>query len=913
MSNYQIKIKINDYFPKIDAIPFDNYICVITCNNMHSKIKLTEYKYQYFQNIFKLQKNMDLLFNIKIINYLENNTLIGIYDLILPYTKVNQTLQRKTSYYQQQVKLIMNSNVKIKLFGTMMNITSIYLDLIFEISYLGNYYTSSFPDKINKLRIYDIIGNNSVDNIIEKNYNKKMINHKKNNINNIVNTNINNKYTSMKKINISKSPDYNYSNDFLYDIYNNELNEQKQYIIKNNKFNNYNNNKMNNNQNHLDINYNVMNNNYLNYFKIDNNNYTLNYKLNNNRTPMHHSKDFTKSNKIEIFNNRIIPEKEVKNYIKINNSKIREKRNDNLSYNQKVINTERKENRNEDNIYLNNDIIKNYTEIKKSFDMDINMDMDIMRKEKKKIELNKCKKNLKFQNIYNKMNKNNKNTLNNFSYQNQPDLYNKSNNIDKIYTNKLVKKIPNYIKKEQNNNNKEMTKIKKNNTESIKNLVEQNLIKKPQRINDINNKTSIITSNYNNTKECDTELDIKENNNNRNIKNKDLNKVNHHNQSLQNSKYKNIKKYFIKNKERKENNNENNDVKNINNIDIEDSKDIILNKTNILSDNNNNTESINNNEKILAICTQDDIKDTIIKYINDYIKYNKDIKDQINKNRKLFKKLLLCKEKYYTELKKNNLLNNKNNIKNIKYLIHVNIRSKLNENLYFNMKDVKMKEFQVFEKIFYEHKNSPENKAKEAKRKIQEKLEQQKKIHSLLKIVRELIQKYENLSQLYNDDEKKKILFKSLLVRYGVREKEENKENNLMDKFKEIQKKLEMEKNNNLIKIKNKEIQNDLYKNVIKEEDDEERSSRSGSILKRGYSLKKRLSWASEDSVFKEKDIIDSNKTPNNDDINNSIVSSVLKTIKENNEEDALKEKDNNNNIEEKKDNVNININKDVQ
>ena len=133
------------------------------------------------------------------------------------------------------------------------------------------------------------------------------------------------------------------------------------------------------------------------------------------------------------------------------------------------------------------------------------------------------------------------------------------------------------------------------------------------------------------------------------------------------------------------------------------------------------------------------------------------------------------------------------------------------------MKKIKIKEFKIFQKIFYEHKNSPEYKANEAKRKIKEKLEQQKKVHASLKLIRELIEKYENLSQLYNGDEKKKMLFKSLLVRYGIREKEENNENKLMDKFKEIQKKIEDEKKNNLIKIKKKEMQNDVYKNIIKE------------------------------------------------------------------------------------------------
>ena len=58
MSNYQIKIKINDYFPKIDAIPYDNYICIISCNSCYSKIKLTEHKYQIFQHNFRLSKTL---------------------------------------------------------------------------------------------------------------------------------------------------------------------------------------------------------------------------------------------------------------------------------------------------------------------------------------------------------------------------------------------------------------------------------------------------------------------------------------------------------------------------------------------------------------------------------------------------------------------------------------------------------------------------------------------------------------------------------------------------------------------------------------------------------------------------------------------------------------------------------------
>ena len=336
-----------------------------------------------------------------------------------------------------------------------------------------------------------------------------------------------------------------------------------------------------------------------------------------------------------------------------------------------------------------------------------------------------------------------------------------------------------------------------------------------------------------------------------------------------------------------------------------------LNKKNIFQslseDNKNRAEQEDN---LVPEFTQEEVRDKIIQLIDNNNKLKKEIKENIFTNMKLMKKLILCKSQYYTELKINNLLNNKINDKNIKYSIHVNVRSKLNEKIYFNMRKIKLKESKIFEKIFYEHKNSPEYKAAEAKKKIQEKFEQQKKVHALLKIIRELIQKYDNLSQMYDNDEKKKLLFKSLLVRYGIREKEADKENNLNDKFKEIQKKIEDEKNKNLLMMKKQEMQGDVYKNVIKEEDSESKSSTSERIKMR-MSLKKKLSWNSEDSVLKEKD-----STSNNNDINNSVVSSGLKIIKERNEEEFIKDnenkdkdKDNDNKEDknEKKDNLYVN------
>ena len=517
MANYRITIKINDYFPKIDAIPFDNYICEITCNNLSSKIKLTEYKYQYFQNIFKLQKNTDLLFNIKLINYLENNTLIGIYDLLLPSTKVNQTLQRKKSYYQQQVKLIMNSNVKIKLFGTMMNITSIYLDLIFELSYISND-PSSFPNKTNKLRIYDIVGNNPInilDDIFEKNYKKKIMN---NNINNNIIQRLNQQSANKKSNN----------NYFLNDTYPGDLSEQKQNqkpknytSIKNHNHFNYNNFF---NEIHSDINYNVMNNNYLNYFKIDNNSFPLNYKCNSNtnsnktQPQPHYSKDFTKTNIIEKLNN-ITPETNNRNYIK-NNSYL-EKKYDNLNRDKNLITN--KSHRNEKkNLTIHKN--KNYTEIDNDSDI---LDNYVIKNDNKKINLEQ--KYFKYQIILD--NKSNKNKGNYFNYikKKQPIIYDKKNYIEKMIKNRLIKNQNKLTKNEKDNlknirTKKEIDRNNKNLTEINQNRTHNSVLKTPQTIraqsfiaynNNNNKQSSTEISNINNIKECISELNqIKNSKNN---------------------------------------------------------------------------------------------------------------------------------------------------------------------------------------------------------------------------------------------------------------------------------------------------------------------------------------------------------------------------------------------------------------
>ena len=871
--SYRVKIKINDFFPKIDAIPYDDFICLISCNNYYSRIKLTEYESQQFKFDLKIIKNTDLLFNVKLINYIDNNKLIGMYNLIIPHNMVNQILQREDSMYKQQIKLIMNSNVKIKLFGIMMNITNIYLDLVFQFSSTkGNLVLNR--NHINKMKLYEMLENNSY----AKNYGKNKKKNKSSNNNSKSDTKKNN-----MNINLSKSPNI-YYNNYIYDFKENEINRDKKHVNSNIKnFQNISNQKCS------DINFNVMNYNYLNYLKIDNNcndnNYVENVKFKiNSRSPIIISKNVVRlnnqensskhkkqnqdttyfgllnkyKNKVNDFANMDTKGKQF-NYMNYQN--ISTKKKGKNSENQLNISPFLMKNNNINNLNditdLNYNEIVNYTkdsQHKYLTEAKNSMNLDNIINTIENLDTNKIKSDSKYHNLI-KNNSNHKISYINDINKGQNILYDKKNHLNKFINRKKSNKSnQNLIKNAKINKQNEILK-----TQVFRNKIKFSEFNENQTHGSKINTPKIIKDfNYNLNNNTPIIIDLS-------TKKKQIKK----NRVINNIEENNLAKFNI-NEEENKNINIKNEVKENNKIKQIENKDNIEIKK----------------EEEEPLLNPEEIKNQIIKSLVEAQNTKKEIISQIIKNREYKEKLLLIQEKFYTELKIRNRLNEETNNMKTKNIIHVNIRGKLNSNPYLSMKTIKSKESSIFYKIFYEHKNSPEYKALEARKKLKEKLEQQKKIHSLLNFVRELIKKYENLSQIYNDDEKKKILFKSLLLRYGIREKEESKENNLMDKFKEIKNKLEEEKNKIKMQVKAKEIQEDLYKNVIKEEEDEERSSISDpQFFQRKSSLRNRLSWCSEDSFNREKENYESNKINNNEEGNNSLLSSGLKRIKESDED----------------------------
>ena len=184
------------------------------------------------------------------------------------------------------------------------------------------------------------------------------------------------------------------------------------------------------------------------------------------------------------------------------------------------------------------------------------------------------------------------------------------------------------------------------------------------------------------------------------------------------------------------------------------------------------------------------------------------IKNIINKGASNY---LLVKEKTIEQHKVKNLLQNEFEKKDIKNFIHVNINKKSNNFILSKMTKIKEKEINIY-KIILNDKliNKKPNSI------IKEKQKQQKQMILLINIIRNLIKIFGNLSHIYNNNDNKKILIKSLFLRYNIKEKEWNENDNLLDIYENIIKEKETKINCHLYEKEKKEF------TTIKEEEEEQ-------------------------------------------------------------------------------------------
>ena len=131
MSSCSIIIKIKDYFPKVDSIPYKNFICLFTCGENEGQLPLIS---QENDNIQHQLKNItsDIKYKIHVLDY-NDMSLIGMCEMTIPYNIISQIKPPNGFIQEQQKKLLIDVNTKRRLFGTVLNMGDIYLNIYSEI------------------------------------------------------------------------------------------------------------------------------------------------------------------------------------------------------------------------------------------------------------------------------------------------------------------------------------------------------------------------------------------------------------------------------------------------------------------------------------------------------------------------------------------------------------------------------------------------------------------------------------------------------------------------------------------------------------------------------------------------------------------------------------------------------------
>ena len=165
MSTCSIIIKIKDYFPKIDTIPYQNFICLFTNGENEGQIPLISkddesYKHQ-MKNVLS-----DIKYKIHVLDY-NDMSLIGMCEMVISYSIISQISPPNGFIQEQQKKLLMDTNTKRKLFGTVLNMGDIYLNIYSEIYLVETKNNNNINQKTNAKKKNKLFGS-------ETNLKKKM-------------------------------------------------------------------------------------------------------------------------------------------------------------------------------------------------------------------------------------------------------------------------------------------------------------------------------------------------------------------------------------------------------------------------------------------------------------------------------------------------------------------------------------------------------------------------------------------------------------------------------------------------------------------------------------------------------------------------------------------------------------------
>ena len=131
MSTCTIIIKIKDYFPKIESIPYQNYICLFTSGENEGQIHLVSQENESYQHTIKNVVS-DIKYKVHVLDF-NDMSLIGMCEMVISYNIISQISPPNGFIQEQQKKLLMDLKTKRKLFGTVLNMGDIYLNIYSEI------------------------------------------------------------------------------------------------------------------------------------------------------------------------------------------------------------------------------------------------------------------------------------------------------------------------------------------------------------------------------------------------------------------------------------------------------------------------------------------------------------------------------------------------------------------------------------------------------------------------------------------------------------------------------------------------------------------------------------------------------------------------------------------------------------
>ena len=816
MLTCQIIIKIKDYFPKTETIPFEDYICLFTYNDYEGQIPFLPDESKTIQHQIK-NVSSDINYKVHILDY-NDMSLIGMCEMTILYDILTQLTPPNGFIQEQQKKLLMDLKTKRKLFNTVINTGDIFLNIYAEIYLISK---SNFEHKShNKYR--KTLYQERPQCFIKYNFQiKKYFPGSNKNKSLLINNT-----TEKQSLDDSKCDKSNFI----------------KFPKKKDALNN--------------INYNTFNNNSKREFK----NYSskLQQKKHNKRTIM----DLLEQKKIIEKKLNIVDEDKDSKNVNSNHSEnllINKKegylteQNFNFPYKMKLKN----------NYIINNNILKK----NKSNTKMIN---NLLNKNDKEKYNNNRKKDDEFENnIEESTDKNPKKGFNNNNNILGSSLSNENsnNNNSQFLDDKFVYKPKNKLGKMAKAFNKKNPKNKNENDINNNNInknIYNNLSQKENSNTNINSyiNTSVLTSNSKEEEFLDIDKLILE-------KGAEL-----RNDFIIQLKGKNI-----------------NHHKNINSLNYKSNNQNLFNEFDDSGHNEKldtpHTEKIQQDFFMKNELTQECIKNNCLRLIEFYSLLNSKLNKFSSKNEDIKKKSFIFKELFSYELKKNKKMINNSNLNEFIYFIFSSIYEPINEKLLQLFHKIKNDESSVYQTLF----NTFIKKEEISKYKEYEIYEHQTKIFLLLTTIKNLINKYGNVSQIFNENTNKKNILKQCLKKYDLTEKEES-DNEYVN----------LEELSNEIKIKNENIK-DFNKDIVnkfkvikevdeeKEEEYEENSKEIEDM--NNHQILKNIDLQINEEEKEENNETNSNIDMNfngdeNDEINNEEI--VEKKLNE------LNKKDNNNN-----------------